>query len=418
MSGPRRRSAAENGLGSLASGDIDVVQHLLVLRDVGHRTYLCLEERGVADLRPPREIHEPVDELVMNRLLDQQPRSGDAGLACGGEDAGNRSLDRVVHMGVVKDDIGRLAAEFHRHLLHVTCRSRIDRSPGHVRAGERHLGDSGVIDQRTTRLRAEPRYNVDHSRRKNPVGDLHELQGRRRRVFRRLDHGGIAGRKQRSELPGKQKKRRVPGHDARAHAERLPQRVVEMAGFIDRDHRSFDLVAQPGIIVVPLGQIPALGAHLGNQLAVVTHLKVRQFVRLLGHHVGEFSDQMAARCRRQRRPFAFAKSAIGRSDRPVHVFRAALGDQRPGLRGIGIERFERLARRRIHPFSADEHPVPDQPVGTHASSPRHTRQTACPTPRTASRNRARRAAPSRTGNTIGTASVFTFTATNTGPAPS
>ena len=56
-----------------------------------------------------------------------------------------------------------------------------------------------------------------------------------------------------------------------------------MSGFIDRDYRPFDLVAKPSIVIVPLGQVLALGAHLGDQLAIVADLDLSQLIRFFGN---------------------------------------------------------------------------------------------------------------------------------------
>ena len=59
------------------------------------------------------------DELVVDRLLDEQPRAGRADLALAEEDAHEHALERGVEVGVGEDDVGRLAAEFERDLLQV-----------------------------------------------------------------------------------------------------------------------------------------------------------------------------------------------------------------------------------------------------------------------------------------------------------
>jgi hypothetical protein len=53
----------------------------------------------------------------VDRPLHQESRTGDTGLPGGGENPGDHTLHRVVQVGVVEDDVGRLAAEFQRHAL-------------------------------------------------------------------------------------------------------------------------------------------------------------------------------------------------------------------------------------------------------------------------------------------------------------
>ena len=60
-----------------------------------------------------RERDQLLDELIVNALLHEQPRAGDAGLAGRGEDARDHALHRVVEIRIVEHDVRRLAAELH-----------------------------------------------------------------------------------------------------------------------------------------------------------------------------------------------------------------------------------------------------------------------------------------------------------------
>jgi hypothetical protein len=67
---------------------------------------------------------QPVDELLGDRLLDQQPGPGAADLALVEEDAVDDALDRLVDRRVVEHDVGRLAAELQVSCLPVPASSR------------------------------------------------------------------------------------------------------------------------------------------------------------------------------------------------------------------------------------------------------------------------------------------------------
>ena len=114
---PRGLLAPEQGLRAFALGDIDIIEHFLVLRLVGDRSDLCVETHRVTHLRGFGEGHELIDELVMNALLHEQPRSGDAGLTGGGEDPGDYALNSVVHVRIVEHDVRRFAAELEADAL-------------------------------------------------------------------------------------------------------------------------------------------------------------------------------------------------------------------------------------------------------------------------------------------------------------
>src|SRR3712207_6550179 len=57
------------------------------------------------------------DDLVVDRLLHQQPGTGAAHVALVEEDALDDALDGLVDGGVVEDDVGGLATELERELL-------------------------------------------------------------------------------------------------------------------------------------------------------------------------------------------------------------------------------------------------------------------------------------------------------------
>jgi hypothetical protein len=84
----------------------------------GQRAGLGLLVEGAAetDLLSPGD--ELVDEAVLDRLLDDQPRAGGADLAGVQEDRGQREVERGLAVGVGEDDVGVLAPELEGDLLH------------------------------------------------------------------------------------------------------------------------------------------------------------------------------------------------------------------------------------------------------------------------------------------------------------
>ena len=65
-----------------------------------------------------------VDELVVDRLLDQQPGAGRADLAGVQEHRGQGEVEGRLEVGVGEDDVGVLAAELEGDLLHGRARRR------------------------------------------------------------------------------------------------------------------------------------------------------------------------------------------------------------------------------------------------------------------------------------------------------
>ncbi len=107
-------------------------------------------------------------------------------------------------------------------------RGLVDQRAGAVGAGERHLGDQRVLDQRRADVGTEAGDDVDHAGREARLLDqLHEFEHRRRGEFRRLQHDRVAGGERGRELPRGEQQRRIPRRDGGDHAERLVARVVE-----------------------------------------------------------------------------------------------------------------------------------------------------------------------------------------------
>ena len=99
---------------------------------------------------------EPLDDFVVRLLLHQHAGAGRADLAGIEEDAGGRSFGRGFEIGIVENDVGRLAAELERDALEVAGRALHDSAADAGRAGEGDLVDVGVIDQRVADDAAGP----------------------------------------------------------------------------------------------------------------------------------------------------------------------------------------------------------------------------------------------------------------------
>src|SRR5207247_193214 len=90
-----------------------------------------------------------------------------------------------------------------------------------------------------------------------------------------------------------------------------------------------------------------------EQLAVVACLYFSQAFGIGCNEVAEPSQKLAASACGDSPPCRGVKRAMSGFHRALDVCGAALGDQRPGLAGIGIERFEVLATRRLAEFAVD-----------------------------------------------------------------
>ena len=88
-----------------------------------HAVQLCLRHlwsllrlriERIANPASPGPGHAFLNKLLVNTLLDENPRSGAARLSLVDEDAHVRAFDCRIHIGVGKYDVGALAAQLER----------------------------------------------------------------------------------------------------------------------------------------------------------------------------------------------------------------------------------------------------------------------------------------------------------------
>ena len=193
--------------------------------------------------------------------------------------------------------------------------ARRDLLPGRLAAGERDLGDAGMLDERAPGLARAGDDVEDAGREAGLLGEAQRLDHAGGRVLGRLDDDRVAGRERRPERVHRQQHRRVPGDDDPDDAERLAQRVVEDARAVERDDAPLDLVREPAEVVEPLRDHPELREHLLVELAVVGDLDRGDLLRAVGDEIGEAHHQPAAARRRRARASARPRRRRGRRAR-------------------------------------------------------------------------------------------------------
>src|SRR4029453_11806688 len=104
-------------LGALLLADADVALDPVQLFGGDQRAHV----RGLvgrrADVDALGDLDQAGDHLVVDRAGHQQAAARGTDLALMEEDGVDRPVDREVEIGVLEDDVGRLAAEFDQHLL-------------------------------------------------------------------------------------------------------------------------------------------------------------------------------------------------------------------------------------------------------------------------------------------------------------
>ena len=106
--------AAGDDLRALFAARLDEAVHLVAVLGGDERADLRLGIERVADLELPGRLGEARDELVVEGLLDQDPRARLAALAGGVVDRPDRARDRVGEVGVGEDDVRALSPQLER----------------------------------------------------------------------------------------------------------------------------------------------------------------------------------------------------------------------------------------------------------------------------------------------------------------
>jgi hypothetical protein len=142
--------------------------------------------------------------------------------------------DRGLEVGVVENDVGRLAAEFLGDALDGIGGGLGHQDAGAGRAGEGHHVDIGMRAQRRADTRAVAVDEVEHAgRHAGGMQHFSEDRGVERRHFGRLQHHRAAGGECRQHLAGDLVDRPVPRRDETAHAHRLATQRDVAALFLE-----------------------------------------------------------------------------------------------------------------------------------------------------------------------------------------
>lgn len=104
---------------------------------------------------------QAIDEGVVDGLLHEQARAGDAGLAGAFEDAAHDTGHRRIEIGVLEHDVRRLAAEFQRGGNEPVGADAADGAPGAGATGERHHAHARMLHQRDAGIAAEAGHHIE-----------------------------------------------------------------------------------------------------------------------------------------------------------------------------------------------------------------------------------------------------------------
>lgn len=196
-----------------------IILHNAVELDLGDlRALESVGSEGVANDVLGRTLLELLNELVVDALLHVDARAGTAALAVVEEDAKVDPGDGVVDVGVLEDDVGRLATELESDLLQVGGGGGLeDLAADDGGAGESDLVDVHVGRESGTGDLAETRDDVNDTR--GEAGLLDQAGGdetTKRSLLSGLQDDGVTASNGGTDLPGPHEEREVPGDNLTA----------------------------------------------------------------------------------------------------------------------------------------------------------------------------------------------------------
>jgi hypothetical protein len=194
--------------------------HNAVELDLGNlRTLEGVGREGVANDVLLCALLELLDEVVVDALLDVDTGSGAAGLAVVEEDTKVDPRDGVINVGILEDDVGRLAAKLEGDLLQVGRGGGLeDCAANDGGTGESDLVDVHVRGEGGTGDLTETGDDVDDTRGEASfLDECGSNESTKRSLFGTLQDDCVTAGNGRADLPCPHEKGEVPGNNLGAH---------------------------------------------------------------------------------------------------------------------------------------------------------------------------------------------------------
>ena len=327
------------------------------MRLLDHRAEAGLGLQRVADRPRLEALDEVLDQVVANRAVDQQSRSGRAVLAHVHEPREEDLLGDAVQLGRIGEhDLRALAAHLERDFLEVALRGVVQElAAGLRRTGERHHVDVHVPPECLAGVGSRPRHDVEDAVRQPGLRrDLGHPKRRHRRQPGGLDDQAVAGREGRGGLPGRHQQGEVPGDHRPHHADRLADDQAEgvRTGRRDGVEDLVDRLREPAVGPDGIRDVDLAG--VGDRLAALERVEERELLEVRLEQVGEAEEDLLALGRGAPRPAPVVECPARRPDRGIDVGRAARRDRRDRPARGRVLGHERLARRGVLELPVDE----------------------------------------------------------------
>lgn len=319
-------------------------------------------EGGVVDERPHprarvgriaddelfRRGREPLQHLLADTAVNQNPGAGRTVLPHGQEGGLDHVVDELVAVGerVGHQHLGALAAHLQRDALEVALGGVLeDAAAGRGGPGEGQRPYEGVTGKGRPGFPTVPRQYREH-----PGGqagldcECGQVQGRTRGRLCGLDQQTVTGGQGRSDLPCGHGERVVPRQDRRDDPDRFATHETETVGPARRDAAE-DLVGGLGEPADRLDRARYVArTALRDRLARVLAVQPGEDLGVAFHEVGQPPQHRAALPDRQPRPHAGLVDLPGLLGGLGDVVGARGGQSGDRLTGGGVDDVQRLVR--------------------------------------------------------------------------
>ncbi len=340
----------------LTAAVLDVAGNAVVLLGVDDRADVARLVARVADRQRGGGVDEPGQYVVVDGLVQEEPRPGRAALPLPGETGRRQQVrDQVgVVGGVGEDDRGGLAAELQRAVREALPGLGGDPAADGRGPGEGDLVDVGVHDEGLADLGAVAGDDVEHPLGQVVAADPRERQDRQRRVLGGLDDDRVAGGQRRGDLEAGDHQRGVPRQDRADDTQRHPAGVAELVAAARQRH-ALDLAGDACGIPEEGAEQGGFRAGLGAQrVAGVQCRQLRERLGLVLQAVRDPQQHPRAGVETLRRPRG--ERGPCRRDGPVDVLRPPARRRRDDPVAVGgRDDVERLAGGGVDPSTAEEH---------------------------------------------------------------
>ncbi|MCY1415980.1 hypothetical protein D9M71_314790 [compost metagenome] len=328
---------------------------------------------------------QALDEFVVDRAFDQQPRVGRADFALVEENAESRFFCRKIEIAAIGEhEVRALAAAFQPDLLEVGLRGVLHEVLADLgRAGEHQRVDVHVQAEGLAGGFAEARHHVQHAFREARFQrQFGQAQGGERRLLGGLEHHRVAGGQRRGEFPGGHVEGEVPRHHRADHAQRHAGDGGEgvLRGRGDLVVELVDAFRVPGEHAGGAGHVDVPGVH--HRLAHVQRVEQGQFLAVGEHQFGELEQHRLALARRHARPGAVVEGIARGAHGGVDLDLAAGGDVGQQAVGRRVDGSEGSAVGGGHAAATDQGAVDEGLAGgtqlpvvelVHQGTPAHER---------------------------------------------